>query len=82
MAAQPSPRRYQFRLGTWFVASTILAVQCAVCFPALKEWQRQRELDPHVNNVLAIARANYVGVLGRWLAPYPGNRAAPKLPRT
>jgi hypothetical protein len=28
-----------------FLIVTIVAVQCAVCLPALKEWQTQREAD-------------------------------------
>jgi hypothetical protein len=44
MPTQPSPRRrFQFCLRTLFVAVTIVAVQRAVCLPALKEWQLQRE---------------------------------------
>jgi hypothetical protein len=38
-------RWFQFRLRTLFVAMTILAVQCAVCFPALKEWQEQQHTE-------------------------------------
>jgi hypothetical protein len=38
----PSPRRrFQFRLRTLFVGLTIVAIQCAVCLPALKEWRAQ-----------------------------------------
>ena len=33
-------RRFQFRLRTLFVVVTIVAVQCAVCLPAYREWQR------------------------------------------
>ena len=45
MADQPSPhRRFQFRLRTLFVVAAIVAVQCAVCLPMLKEWQAQREI--------------------------------------
>jgi hypothetical protein len=44
MADQPVPRRrFQFRLRTLFVIATIVAVQCAVCLPMLKEWEARRE---------------------------------------
>ncbi len=32
--------RFQFRLRTLMLIVAIVAVQCAVCLPALKEWQR------------------------------------------
>jgi hypothetical protein len=44
LKAEPPKRKrrwFQFSLRTLFLAMTILAVQCAVCFPALKEWQAQ-----------------------------------------
>jgi hypothetical protein len=42
MEGSPSPRRrFQFRLRMLFIAMTILAVQCAVCLPMLKEWKAQ-----------------------------------------
>jgi hypothetical protein len=45
MAAQPTPRlRFQFRLRTLILFTAIVAVQCAVCLPALKEWQAQKDL--------------------------------------
>jgi hypothetical protein len=31
--------RFQFSLRTLFVVATIIAVQCAVCLPMLREWQ-------------------------------------------
>ena len=37
-------RRFQFHMRTWFVVTTIVAVQCAVCFPAVKEWQIGKRL--------------------------------------
>ena len=40
MPDQPFPRRrFQFRLRTLFFAAAIVAVQCAVCLPMLREWQ-------------------------------------------
>jgi hypothetical protein len=45
MVAQPSPRRrFQFSLWTLFVAVAIVAVQCAVCLPILKEWQDRQQI--------------------------------------
>ena len=45
MADQPSRRRrFQFRLRTLFVIVTILAVECAVCLPMLREWEANRNL--------------------------------------
>jgi hypothetical protein len=42
MAPQPFPRRrFQFRLRTVMLLAAIVAVQCAVCLPMLKEWQAQ-----------------------------------------
>jgi hypothetical protein len=47
MADQPSPRRrFQFRLRTLFVVLTIVAVQCAVCLPGLRQWQRMQRSVP------------------------------------
>jgi hypothetical protein len=47
MADQPSPRRrFQFRLRTLLLWATIFAVQCAVCLPGLKEWQRIQRSGP------------------------------------
>jgi hypothetical protein len=36
-------RLAQFRLRTLMLLTAIVAVQCAVCLPALKEWQAQNE---------------------------------------
>jgi hypothetical protein len=35
----PPRRRFQFRLRTLFVIVTIVAIQCEVCLPMLREWQ-------------------------------------------
>jgi hypothetical protein len=49
--ADPPKRKrrwFQFSLRTLFVIVTILAVDCSVCLPILRDWQaqeRQRELD-------------------------------------
>jgi hypothetical protein len=45
MEAKRKRRWYQFRLRTLFVVLAIVAVQCAVCVPALKQWQRRRQND-------------------------------------
>jgi hypothetical protein len=37
------PPRFQFRLRTLLLLVTILAVQCAVCLPMLREWRKQNE---------------------------------------
>jgi hypothetical protein len=37
--------RIQLRLRTLFVILAIVAVQCAACLPALKEWQRLQRND-------------------------------------
>jgi len=47
-------RRFQFRLRTWFLVTAILAVQCAVCFPALKEWREQQELKIEVKRFMTV----------------------------
>jgi len=45
MADQPSSRRrFQFRLRTLILFTAIVAVQCAVCLPALKEWQAKKDI--------------------------------------
>jgi hypothetical protein len=36
-------RRLQFSLRTLFVVVTILAVECAVCLPMLREWEANRK---------------------------------------
>jgi hypothetical protein len=47
MPDQPSRhRRFQFRLWTLFVVTTIAAVQCAVCLPPLRDWQQNQRGDP------------------------------------
>jgi hypothetical protein len=46
MADQPPPRRrFQFSLRTLMLVVVIAAVICAVCLPALKEWQAIRERE-------------------------------------
>jgi hypothetical protein len=51
--AEPAKRKrrwFQFRLRTWFVVMTILAVQCAVCLPPFRNWQRRhRVIEVHWN---------------------------------
>ncbi len=37
--------RFQFRLRTLLLIVAIVAIQCAVCLPSLKEWQKRRDLD-------------------------------------
>ena len=37
---------HSFSLRTLFLAMTILAVQCAVCLPALRQWQRIQRSKP------------------------------------
>lgn len=37
-------RRFQFRLRTLFLVMTTVAVQCAVCLPGVKEWEKQEQL--------------------------------------
>jgi hypothetical protein len=47
MQTEPPKRKrrwFQFSLRTLFVVTTIVAVQCAVCLPALKEWQSRKRL--------------------------------------
>ena len=36
-------RRFQFRLRTLIVVMAIVAVQCAVCLPMLREWKERDE---------------------------------------
>ena len=38
-------RWFQFSLRTLFAVAPIVAVQCAVCLPALKECQQQKQSD-------------------------------------
>ena len=44
-ATQPrrQRRRFQFRLRTLFVVVAIVAVQCAVCLPILREWEEREQ---------------------------------------
>ena len=47
MADQPSPRRcFQFRLRTLFVIVTVVAAQCAICLPMLREWIDAHDQGP------------------------------------
>jgi Tfp pilus assembly protein FimT len=46
-------RRFQFRLRTLMLIAAIVAVQCAVCFPALKRWQKQREVEEALQELIA-----------------------------
>jgi hypothetical protein len=45
--------RFQFRLRTLFVIVTFVAVQCAVCLPALREWQHQRRVAAERDELVA-----------------------------
>jgi Tfp pilus assembly protein PilP len=47
-------RWFQFRLQTVFAAMTIAAVQCAVCLPALRDWNNQREEEVKNTNSQSI----------------------------
>jgi hypothetical protein len=45
VADKPKSKRrwFQFRMRTLLVAVTVVAVQCAVCLPALREWHTRKE---------------------------------------
>jgi hypothetical protein len=48
MEAEPPKckrRWFQFRLRTLLAVVAIVAVQCAVCLPMLREWRAAREWD-------------------------------------
>lgn len=51
-------RWYQFSLRTLFVVMTIVAVQCAVCFPPLREWRERRVDDAYRELSEALNRQN------------------------
>ncbi|HEY2147010.1 MAG TPA: hypothetical protein VGH32_03680 [Pirellulales bacterium] len=44
--------RFQFRLRTLLLIVIIVAVQCAVCFPALRDWQEQKRRRIEEKNVI------------------------------
>src|SRR5665213_3508425 len=47
--------RFQFRLRTLLVVVTIVAVQCAVCLPMLREWQESQ--TPQAQSRRAVQQA-------------------------
>lgn len=42
----------RFRLRTLFLIMTIVAVQCAVCLPALKEWQERKAIEESIQKIV------------------------------
>jgi len=52
----PKLRWFQYRLRTIFTVVTIVAVQCAVCFPMLREWECAKKLRQ-----IGLALHNYEG---------------------
>jgi hypothetical protein len=45
--AEPPKRKrrwFQFSLRTLFVVTAVVAVQCAVCLPMLREWKLEQEI--------------------------------------
>ena len=53
----PPRRRFQFRLRTLLLLVSIVAVQCAVYLPALREWQKRRELERSIEGIRAVLEA-------------------------
>jgi hypothetical protein len=51
------PRRFQFRLRTLFVVAAIVAVQCAVCLPMLRDWEARREYRERARRTIQIMSA-------------------------
>jgi hypothetical protein len=51
------PRRFQFRLRTLFVVAAIVAVQCAVCLPMLRNWEARREYRERVRWTIQVMSA-------------------------
>jgi hypothetical protein len=48
MEAEPPKRKrrwFQFSLRTLFVVVATLAVECAVCLPMLREWQKSQQRE-------------------------------------
>jgi hypothetical protein len=56
----PKLRWFQFRLRTIFTVVTIVAVQCAVCFPMLREWKSRTASFKKLRQV-GLALHNYEG---------------------
>jgi hypothetical protein len=59
-AQTPKLRWFQFRLRTIFTVVTIVAVQCAVCFPMLREWKSRTAVFEKLRQV-GFALHNYEG---------------------
>jgi hypothetical protein len=52
-----SPKRkrrwFQFNLRALFVVVAIVAVQCAVCLPIVREWREQRRIVAELDELMA-----------------------------
>jgi hypothetical protein len=59
-AQTPKLRWFQFRLRTIFTVVTIVGVQCAVCFPMLREWKSRTSCFEKLRKV-GFALHNYEG---------------------
>ena len=71
--AEPPQRKrrwFQFSLRSLLVIVAVVAVQCGICLPMLREWQRQSdqtERDQKMRAVIAAWEARQVGIVeGRW----------------
>lgn len=42
------------------LAVTVVCVQCAVCLPAFKEWQKQQDIEEHMDDLLRAALERYL----------------------
>ena len=47
-------RWFQFSLRTLMLAVTIIAVQCGVCVPMLREWQQTRQEEANFDELVKL----------------------------
>jgi hypothetical protein len=74
--ADPPKRKrrwFQFSLRTLLVVVTIIAVQCAVCLPLLREWQQRRQRDAELDELVKLITSNVAPSTG-WLTVNEANR--------
>jgi hypothetical protein len=66
---QPDPPKrkrhwFQFSLRTLLLAIAIVAVQCAVCLPMLREWQQRKQNIKELERLLAATTIRWRGSPG------------------
>jgi hypothetical protein len=60
-AALPKRKRrwFQFSLRTLLIVTTVVAVQCAVCLPIFRDWQKYNSTAERVRRVSELLRRDF-----------------------